>query len=743
MRIFVKDKFKKILVDIDSSYIHSELFRLFGFDRFKGDQENIIKSLMQGKNVFVIMPTGGGKSLCYQFPALISKGTAIIVSPLISLMRNQVDMMKCFGNEIGIAHYLNSSLSKAESDVVKEDILSGKTKMLYVAPESLTKKENLKFFKTFDISFFAIDEAHCISEWGHNFRPDYRKIKTSINDINKNIPIIALTATATEKVRIDIIENLDIKNADIFISSFNRPNLYYEVRSKTKNSDKDIVRFIHEHKGKSGIIYCLSRKKVEEIANLLNLNNIRTLPYHAGLSSVERAENQDKFQKGVVDIIVATIAFGMGIDKPDVRFVIHYNMPRSLESYYQETGRAGRDGGEGKCIAFFSDEDIKKIERFILKEKEPKDQEKSTQLISETVSYAHTGMCRRKNILHYFGEDYPQDSCDNCDNCLHPKKKSDISPYIKTVLEMMAEIKEPCKNKIIAGILTGENNATIKNKKYNLLDFWGEGKNNNFDFWMSVIREATMLNLLTKDLNMYGCLKITDKGSKYIKQPFAIMIANDIYYDSDEEDDEYLIDKSCSTDSTLLSMLKTELQYLAEKHNVNAWALISEQSLIDMTIQYPTTIEEMAQISGMGANKAKKYSEGFIRIIKEYVEENEIIRPQDIVFKSIVNKSANKVFIIQSIDKQLPLDEIAKAKGLSLSQLTNEMTSIIKSGCKLNIDYYISENVASDHYEDIIDYFTNCNEDNCEKAWKELGENEYSLDEIKLVRLKYLVDVGM
>ena len=725
-------------MSFSSEILHSELKRIFGFDRFKGTQEAVISSLLEGRDTFVIMPTGGGKSLCYQLPAMLLEGTAVIVSPLISLMKNQVDAVRNFGSDLGVAHYLNSSLNKVEMAKVKEEILEGKTKLLYVAPESLTKKENVQFFRQVKVSFYAIDEAHCISEWGHDFRQEYRRLRPLINEIGHIVPVMALTATATPKVQKDIQKNLNMQNAQVFISSFNRPNLYYEVRPKTKNVDRDIVRYIRENEGKSGIVYCLSRKRVEEFAQILQTNGIKALPYHAGLEQHIRAENQDRFLNEDVNVIVATIAFGMGIDKPDVRFVIHYNMPKSLEGYYQETGRAGRDGGEGNCIAFYNHEDIMKLENFIRKEKGSADQEIAIQLIAETVSYAETGMCRRTNILHYFGENFDQNHCAMCDNCLYPKEKVEVTEDVLIVLETMEEMTQGYKVKHICHVIIGQTTAQIKSHKHNNLSVFGQGQQKDVSHWNAVVRQCLMEHLIEKDMENYGTVKLTDKGREYLKKPYLITIAKDRNF----EDEEMIVLPGKEGDEELLKLLKEELKALAKKQNVKSWAILTEPSLVDMTIQYPITIEEMGQISGMGATKAAKFGQPFIDVIKRYVEEHEIERPQDLVVKSIVNKSGLKVYIIQNIDRKLPLEDIAKAKGLTMDDLISEMERIVASGTKININYYIKECLDRYHVEDIYNYFSEAETDSSEECLKELDENEFTLEEVRLVRLKYLTDVG-
>ncbi|GHV72408.1 ATP-dependent DNA helicase RecQ [Bacteroidia bacterium] len=731
-------------MDLSTEFLHTELRRIFGFHQFKGTQEAAIRSVLQGHDVFVIMPTGGGKSLCYQMPAMLLDGVTIVVSPLISLMKNQVDAIRAFGMSKHIAHYLNSSLTKPEITFIKEEILSGQTKLLYVAPETLAKRDNLEFFQTLDIAFYAIDEAHCISEWGHDFRQEYGRLCPIIQEIGKKVPVMALTATATPKVQRDIQKNLCMQTADTFISSFNRPNLYYEIRKKTPNLERDIVRFVRDNPNKSGIIYCLSRKRVEQLTQVLQTNGIKALPYHAGLESLIRAENQDRFLQEDVNIIVATIAFGMGIDKPDVRFVIHYNMPKSLENYYQETGRAGRDGGEGHCIAFYSEDDISKLENFVHKEKSPTEQAIASQLIFEIVSYAQTGMCRRQNILHYFGEEFHAIPCGNCDNCNHPKDTIDVTKEALQILSFMNTVSQSLKIKHITCVLTGRHSTEIKALEHHKLSFFGTGTDHDVVYWNSVIRQCLMDNLLEKNIANYGTVQITPKGRQFLKKSYIVKIAKDIDYEaeSNNADNTIVISKENSTDQVLFDLLKAELHRVAKHHNVNTWAIITDPSLIDMTIQYPITIEEMAQISGMGAIKAAKYGEPFIKIIKQYVEDNDIARPQDLVVKTIVNKSVQRVFIIQSIDRKLSLESLAESKGLTMSALITEMERIVASGTKINIDYHLNDHVDPYHIKDIFDYFCSADTDSPEQCLKDLGEDEYTLDEIRLVRLKYLVDKG-
>jgi len=725
--------------------LHVHLKKIFGFDNFKGNQERVIRSVLNSRDTFVIMPTGGGKSLCYQLPALISKGTAIIISPLISLMKNQVDAIRNFGTEIGIAHFLNSSLSKNEIREVKNDITTGKTKLLYVAPESLTKEENIEFFSDIEISFYAIDEAHCISEWGHDFRPEYRRLRPIIEAIGKKVPVIALTATATPKVQQDIQKNLGMMNADIYISSFNRPNLYYEVRRKTNDVNKEIIRFIKNNTGKSGIVYCLSRKKVEEFAETLQVNGIKALPYHAGLDSVTRADNQDKFLMEEVDVIVATIAFGMGIDKPDVRFVIHYDMPKSLEGYYQETGRAGRDDGEGNCIAFYSEEDIVKLEKF-LKNKAVAEQEIAMQLINETISYAESSACRRKVLLHYFGENYEQHNCQTCDNCIHPKEKTDGTEDVVLAIETVIAVKQLFKTKHVVQILLGKNSGTLKKMKHDKLSQFGAGADKVEGYWNAVIRQALIENLLAKDIENYGLLKVTQEGLKYIKKPYKIMIAKDHDYLNDDDDDVMTVmgggGRSDATDKTLFALLKDLRKDISRKENLPPFVIFQDPSLEDMTIQYPVTIEEMKQITGVGAGKALKYGQPLVDLIKKYVEENEIERPQDFVVKSVVNKSGLKVYIIQNIDRKIDLEDIAIAKNLTFDELLTEIESIVASGTKIDLDYYISEYVDEYHQDEIYEYFREAESDSIEDCLKELGENEYKEEEIRLIRIKFMSELG-
>jgi len=723
--------------------LHQMLKRFFGFDSFKGHQEAIIKNLLQGNNTFVIMPTGGGKSICYQLPALIKEGTAIIISPLIALMKNQVDALRNFGAQEGIAHFLNSSLTRQEILRVKSDLTNGVTKLLYVAPESLTKDENVEFLKGIDVSFYAIDEAHCISEWGHDFRPEYRRLRPIIESIGKDVPVIALTATATPKVQQDILKNLNILDANIYKSSFDRPNLYYEVRPKTKDVIKDIIKYIKSHSGKSGIVYCLSRKKVEELAETLQVNGIKALPYHAGLDAATRRINQDKFLMEDVDIIVATIAFGMGIDKPDVRFVIHHDMPKSLEGYYQETGRAGRDDGEGNCITFYSYDDIQKLEKF-MKGKPVAEQEIAQQLLLETVAYAESSVCRHRQLLHYFGEDYKQENCGACDNCLHPKEKFEGKKYVTIVLECVLEVKQLFKAKHIVNILVGRNTATLKSYKHHLIKSFGRGEEEDEKFWNAVIRQALISNLLVKDIDNYGLLKVSKKGFQFLDEPWSFMLTKDHDYDNFDEEVDIITGahKTSSADQALFSMLKDLRKQISKKENLPPFVIFQDPSLEDMAIQYPVTMDELTQITGVGIGKAQKYGKPFLDFIKNYVEENEIIRPNDMVVKSVVNKSGLKVYIIKSIDRKLSLEDIAYTKDLTFDELLNEIESIVASGTKIDINYYINEYVDPYHQEEIIEYFQEAESDSIDAALKELGEDEFNEYEIRLMRIKFMSEVG-
>ncbi len=721
------------------------LKKYFGFEKFKGNQEKIIKNLLIGRDTFVIMPTGGGKSMCYQLPGLISEGTAIIVSPLIALMKNQVDMIRTYGTDDGIAHVLNSSLSKQEINRVKSDLLNKKTKLLYVAPESLTKEENVELFKSIDISFYAIDEAHCISEWGHDFRPEYRRLRPIMENIGQNVPVIALTATATPKVQQDILKNIDIAGANVFKSSFNRANLYYEVRPKTQDVNKQIIKFINGHPNKSGIVYCLSRKKVEEFAETLQVNGIKAVPYHAGLDAATRKDHQDKFLMEEIDVIVATIAFGMGIDKPDIRFVIHYDIPKSLEGYYQETGRAGRDDGEGNCIAFYSYDDIQKLEKF-MKGKPVAEQEIGKQLLTETVAYAESSVCRRKQLLHYFGESYKKDDCGNCDNCLHPKEKFEGKDHICTALEAVLEVKQLFKINHLINVLTGKATSKVKSCKHHQLEVFGKGQDKDPKFWNAVFRQALIHNLLIKDIENYGLLKITDKGRDFLEDPYSIMITKDHDYDQFGGDDEAYSDgggqKTGTTDKLLFSMLKDLRKKMSKQKDLPPFVIFQDASLQDMAIQYPITLEELKKIQGVGTGKALRFGKKFIELIDSYVKENEIERPMDMVVKSVVNKSGLKVYIIQSIDRKVSLDDVASAKGMELSDIITELERIVASGTKIDINYYINQTIDLDHQEEIYDYFRSAETDSIQEALDELGEDEFSEEEIRLMRVKFISDLG-
>ena len=729
-------------MDIDSSMLHSKLKEFFGFDSFKGDQESIIRHLISGGDAFVLMPTGGGKSLCYQLPALVMEGTAIVISPLIALMKNQVDAIRGFvsGNE-GIAHFLNSSLSRAQLAEVKDDLLSGRTKLLYVAPESLTKAENIALLKEIKISFYAVDEAHCISEWGHDFRPEYRRIKNIIEEIGK-APLIALTATATPKVQSDIQKNLGMPDARVFRSSFNRPNLYYEIRDKS-DPKREIIKFIKQNPGKSGIIYCLSRKKVEELAELLNVNGIKALPYHAGLDAKTRAENQDKFLMEEVDVIVATIAFGMGIDKPDVRFVIHYDIPKSIEGYYQETGRAGRDGKEGVCIAFYRYKDVQKLEKF-MQGKPVAEQEIGKQLLLEVVSYAESNQCRRKLLLNYFGEDYLQDNCGSCDNCLHPKKTFDGREEMCLVIELIESMPEHFKIEHLANILAGESNAIIKSYRHDRLELFGAGKDHSVRFWCAVIHQGLILHLLDKEIESYGLISVTGKGREFFSNPYELRLTGerDFVEGEDDDDDAPALKGGGGGDETLLAMLKDLRHDMSRKLKLQPWVIFSDASLEDMSIMYPVTEEELKNCQGVGEGKARKFGAGFLSLISKYVRENDIIRPDDFVVKSVVNKSANKVYIIQSVDRKHSLEDIADAKGLEMDELMEELEAIVYSGTKLDLNYYIEQNLDEDVVSDIYSYFMDDAEsDSIAEAMRELGSG-YEEFEVRLVRLKFLCEVA-
>ena len=714
-----------------------QLKRYFGFDTFKGDQEAIIRSLLEGNDTFVLMPTGGGKSLCYQLPSLIMEGTAIVISPLIALMKNQVDAIRQFSAEDGVAHFINSSLNKAAVDQVKTDILSGKTKLLYVAPESLTKEENIEFLKNVKISFYAVDEAHCISEWGHDFRPEYRRIRPIINEIG-TAPLIALTATATDKVRGDIKKNLGMIHAKEFKSSFNRPNLYYEVRNKTKDIDREIIKFIKQNSGKSGIIYCLSRKKVEELAEILRANDINARAYHAGMDSATRSQTQDDFLMERIDVIVATIAFGMGIDKPDVRFVIHYDIPKSLEGYYQETGRAGRDGGEGKCITFYTHKDLQKLEKF-MEGKPVAEQDIGRQLLQETAAYAETSVCRRKFLLHYFGEVFEVENCGNCDNCLHPKKKVEAKEMLKLALEVISAVKENFKVDYIIDVLVGNETEEILAHKHDKLKYFGAGEDEEEKKWNAVIRQAMIAGYIEKDVENYGLLKITDDGRKYMKKPVAFKVTEDNDFDEDEEPVPQK--GGGAADPALFAMLKDLRKKLSKQLDVPPYVIFQDPSLEAMATVYPINIDELQNIPGVGAGKAKRYGAEFCDLIKRHCEENEINRPEDLRVRTVANKSKLKVSIIQSIDRKVALDDIASAKGIDFSELLDEIEAIVYSGTKLNIDYFLEEVMDEDHMLDIYDYFKESETDSLDEAMDELGE-DYTEEEIRLVRVKFLSEMA-
>lgn len=711
----------------------------FGFDTFKGNQEAIIKSLLDGNDTFVLMPTGGGKSLCYQLPSLMMSGTAIVISPLIALMKNQVDAMRNFSEEDGVAHFLNSSLNKAAVDRVKNDILSGKTKLLYVAPESLTKEEYIDFLKNVEISFYAVDEVHCISEWGHDFRPEYRRIRPIINEIGSR-PVIALTATATPKVQHDIQKNLGMLDAKVFKSSFNRQNLYYEIRPKTSSIDKEIIKFIKGMEGKSGIIYCLSRKKVEELAELLRVNDIKALAYHAGMDSATRSANQDAFLYEKVDVIVATIAFGMGIDKPDVRFVIHYDMPKSLEGYYQETGRAGRDGGEGQCITFYAAKDLQKMEKFI-QNKPVAEQEIGRQLLAETASYAESSMCRRKTLLHYFGEVYTQDSCGNCDNCLNPKKKVEAKDELCAVLETISTLKEKFKAEYIIDVLRGVNSNEVKAYRHNDLEIFGSEEKSDAKFLNAVIRQGVLAGYISRDIENFGLLRLTDKGREFLKKPVSFKVVEDTEFSEEEDVDVVKSGAGCAADPELYSILKDLRKKVAKKMSLPPYVIFQDPSLESMATTYPITIGELADISGVGMGKARRYGQEFVNVIKRHVEDNEIERPEDMKVRTVPNKSKVKINIVHLIDRKIPLDEIANSMGLEFDELLEHIEGILNAGTKIDINYYVDEILDSDQQDDIYDHFKESEKGDLSTAYQELGD-EYTEDEIRLVRIKFLAEMG-
>ena len=715
-----------------------QLKHYFGFDKFKGDQEAIILSLMEGHDTFVLMPTGGGKSLCYQLPSLIMEGTAIVISPLIALMKNQVDVINGMSEDGTVAHYLNSSLNKSAIQQVMDNVRSGKTKLLYVAPESLNKEEYVEFLKSIHISFYAIDEAHCISEWGHDFRPEYRNIRPTINKIG-NAPVIALTATATDKVRTDIKKSLGIMDAHEFKSSFNRANLYYEVRPKTNDVDKQIIKFIRQHEGKSGIIYCLSRKKVEELAEVLKANNIKAAPYHAGLDSATRSQTQDDFLMERIDVIVATIAFGMGIDKPDVRFVIHYDIPKSLEGYYQETGRAGRDGGEGLCIAFYAQKDLKKLEKF-MEGKPVAEQDIGRQLLQETAAYAESSVCRRKMLLHYFGEEYPHDNCHNCDNCLHPKEKIEAGNALNIVLKAVLALKENFRQEYVIDFIKGRGTDDILSHKHDQLEDFGAGEDEDPKLWNPVIRQALIAGYLKKDVENYGLLKITSAGKRFIKHPTEFMIVRDNEF-KDDEYEEGGEAVGMALDPELFAMLKGLRKQMAQKLGVPGYVIFQDPSLEQMATMYPITFEELQQIQGVGAGKAKRYGKEFLELIKRHCEDNGIERAEELRVRTVAKKSIIKVKIIQSIDKQLALDDIAESLGLSFDELLDEVEAIVYSGTKININYFVEEVIDDEHVDDIYEYFRESETDSLDDAINELGD-EYSEDEIRLVRIKFLSEMA-
>ncbi|HLS95195.1 ATP-dependent DNA helicase RecQ [Sphingobacterium allocomposti] len=728
-------------MEIEKS-LFDNLQEFFGFDTFKGDQEAIITNILNKKDTFVIMPTGGGKSICYQLPALMSEGTAIVISPLIALMKNQVDQLRAFGGNDSIAHFLNSSLNKGEITKVKQDVSAGKTKLLYVAPESLAKEENALFLKQIKVSFVAVDEAHCISEWGHDFRPEYRKIRQVINGIGENIPIIALTATATPKVQSDIRKNLQMNHATLFKSSFNRSNLYYEVRTK-KNVVKEIVKFIRLNAGKTGIIYCLSRKKVEEIAEVLNINGIKALPYHAGLDAKTRAETQDKFLMEDVEVIVATIAFGMGIDKPDVRYVIHHDIPKSMEGYYQETGRAGRDGGEGHCLAFYSEKDVEKLTKF-MKDKPVSEREIGTQILKEVIDYSESSVCRRKQILHYFGEQFDETGCNNmCDNCRAKKTYFEAEESLLQVLNFIKEEGERFDDQHLINVLVGQNNQPISSYKHDQHVLFGTGKDKGINYWKSLIRQAELNGFIKKDIDHYGLLMLTESGKKYIANPYAIkFILNRPMEKAEDEGGDDVAQGSTALDTELLKMLKELRKKIAKQKSLPPFVIFQDPSLDEMCTHYPVSLDELKQIQGVGAGKALKFGQPFVDLIKKYVEDNDIDRPQDLVVKSTANRSALKVSIIQNIDRKIGLDDIASSKGISYEDLLKEVESIVNSGTKLNIGYFVDEMIDRDRQDEVYEYFRAAEVDSIQRALEELGEDDYTYEDIQLMRIKFISELG-
>ena len=721
--------------------LFDNLQNFFGFDNFKGDQEAIITSILQKKDTFVIMPTGGGKSMCYQLPALISEGTAIVISPLIALMKNQVDQLRAFGGSDSIAHFLNSSLNKTEIAKVKEDVTAGETKLLYVAPESLTKQENIEFLRTITISFVAIDEAHCISEWGHDFRPEYRKIRQVINNLGENIPLIALTATATPKVQLDIQKNLGMNNAVLFKSSFNRPNLFYEIRAK-RNVIKEIIKYVKMNAGKSGIIYCLSRKKVEEVAEALQLNGVKALPYHAGLDPKTRAQTQDNFLMEDVDVIVATIAFGMGIDKPDVRYVIHHDIPKSMEGYYQETGRSGRDGGEGVCVAFYAQKDIEKLTKF-MKDKPVSEREIGTQILKEVIDYAESSVCRRKQVLHYFGENFNEAGCNNmCDNCRHPKKYFDGEQLLLKILNLIDQLGDRFDDNHILNIFLGIENSQIVAYEHDKLPVFSSGKADGEILWKSLMRQAVLNNYLQKDIDNYGLLSLTKLGKAFIKNPHSVKFILNYLIETAEDDNEEAQQQASALDTQLLQMLKDLRKKVAKQKNLPPFVIFQDPSLEEMCTIYPVSLDELKQIQGVGSGKALKFGQPFIELIKKYVDENDIDRPVDLVIKSAANKSALKVSIIQNIDRQIALEDIASAKGISYDDILKEVETIVNSGTKLNLNYYIDEMIDEDRQDEVYDYFRSTEIDSIDAALAELGNEDYTREEVQLMRIKFLSELG-